>query len=79
MKNQTQKDELIGRLSSASLAAGSDVTAAKKSVDHVIDLLDELSVKLDDPSERMSWGSVRNAWLEVRASVDLAVAKFKKG
>jgi hypothetical protein len=79
MRLTAEQQELMNRCGLACSQAGSDIQTAKRSVDTVTQELNQLIGSLEDPGERMSWASVRNAWLEVAVLLEDATSKFEKG
>lgn len=78
MKTTARMSELMNLSGRACLQAGADVQTALLSVNKAIDSIDAIATELEDPSERISWHTVRNVWLEVRASLEHATARFQE-
>lgn len=79
MRLTTEQQELMSRCGVACAEAGASIQTAQRSVGVVTRDLNELIGSLEDPGERMSWASIRNAWLEVAVLLEDAASKFEKG
>jgi hypothetical protein len=79
MRLTTEQQELMNRCGLACSQAGADIQTAKRSVESVTMDLNELIGSLEDPGERTSWATVRNAWLEVAVLLEDASKRFEKG
>lgn len=79
MRLTAEQQELMNRCGVACAEAGASIQTAQHSVETVTRELNELIGSLEDPGERISWASVRNAWLEVAVLLQDASAKFEKG
>lgn len=79
MRLTAEQQELMNRCGVACAEAGAHIQTAKRSVDGVTRDLNQLIGSLEDPGERMSWSSIRNAWLEVAVLLEDAISKFEKG
>ncbi len=77
MQTTARISELMNLAGRACLQAGADVNVALGSVNKAIDSIDALATELEDPSERISWHTVRNVWLEVRASLESANGRLQ--
>lgn len=79
MRLTKEQQDLMNRCGVACAEAGATIQTAQRSVELVTRELNELIGSLEDPGERMSWASIRNAWLEVAVLLQDATAKFEKG
>jgi hypothetical protein len=79
MQTTAQQQELLQLSAKAALKAGQDIETARLSVNEAIRRLDEVCQSLEDPSERISWHTVRMVWIDVRTSLEHAIGKFEKG
>lgn len=79
MRLTAQQQELMSRCGVACAEAGASIQTAKRSVDGVTRDLNQLIGSLEDPGERISWSTIRNAWLEVAVLLEDAISKFEKG
>jgi hypothetical protein len=79
MRLTAEQQELMSRCGIACAEAGADIQKAKRSVDTVSRDLNQLIGTLEDPGERTSWSTIRNAWLEVAVLLEDAISKFDKG
>jgi len=79
MRLTSEQQELMSRCGLACSQAGADIQTAKRSVEAVTMDLNQLIGSLEDPGERISWSTIRNAWLEVAVLLEDAITKFEKG
>lgn len=79
MRLTAEQQELMNRCGVACAEAGANIQTAKRSVDGVTRDLNQLIGSLEDPGERISWSTIRNAWLEVAVLLEDAISKFEKG
>lgn len=79
MRLTKEQQDLMNRCGVACAEAGATIQTAQRSVELVTRELNELIGSLEDPGERMSWASIRNAWLEVAVLLQDATSKFEKG
>lgn len=77
MRLTVQQQELMQRCGLACAQAGADIVTAKRSVESVTTDLNQLIGTLEDPSERLSWCTVRQSWLEVAVLLETAASKFE--
>ena len=79
MRLTAEQQALMNRCGVACAEAGGSIQTAKCSVDGVTRDLNQLIDSLEDPGERTSWSTIRNAWLEVAVLLEDAISKFEKG
>jgi hypothetical protein len=78
MKTTAQQQELLRISANAALQASQAIEAARLSVNEAIRTIDEVVQNLEDPAERVSWNSVRLVWVDMRASLEHATARFQE-
>lgn len=79
MRLTAEQQALMDRCGIACAEAGSSIQTAKRAVEGVTRDLNQLIGSLEDPGERTSWSTIRNAWLEVAVLLEDAISKFEKG
>jgi hypothetical protein len=78
MKTTAQQQELLRVSANAALQASQAIEAARLSVIEAIRTIDDVAENLEDPTERISWNTVRMVWVDVRGSLEHALGKFQE-